>query len=113
MTIFRDADAVALTERVRPSDTSITDIIPTLSNNAGLRSVNVCNTTGSAVNATIDIYDGTTAHELISAKSIGANDVYIYENDVLLNAGDSLRVTDGTGNALHFTATYLVAQEDD
>lgn len=59
---------------------------------AKIRVVNVA--AAAAVVATVDVYDGTTAHKLANAVSIAAGEALeIY--DELLEQGESLRVTSG------------------
>ncbi|KGM44489.1 hypothetical protein JY97_00690 [Alkalispirochaeta odontotermitis] len=109
MTVYRTTPAQVFSTFVDLTTTNTTDLIATLDNTAGLKSVHICNDSGGAVTITVDVYDGTNTYKLLNAESVGANDTFTLELDVQLDRGQSLRATAASGNALHVTTTYLQA----
>ncbi|MDP3971976.1 MAG: hypothetical protein Q8P61_03585 [Candidatus Nanopelagicales bacterium] len=67
----------------------------------------VANNTGSAAAATIKWGDGSTDYDVISGKSIGANDSWIQDIFLPLFDAYTIKVTSGTGNALTFTLAIV------
>ncbi len=84
--------------RVILADTSATTIIPAAAYKQAIGKIRVVNKTSGAVTVNLEVYDGTTAFSLTGVKSIAANDaVEIY--DEILQSGDLLRATAGTGSS--------------
>src|SRR3990172_5032816 len=68
----------------------------------------IANNTGGAVAATVRWGNGTTDYDILAAKSIAANDVYIPDlPPVPLRNGYTVKVTSGSGNALTFTLVVV------
>lgn len=92
---------------LKPSDTNEATLI-TLADRGGLLlQLVIANNTGSAANATVKWNDGTTDWDIVSAKSIAANDSTIIDPFIRVPDGGSIKVTSGTGDALTFTATVV------
>lgn len=89
--------------------TSANDVLTAPSKGALFLTINVANTTGSAVTATVNWYraSDTTAYSLRSGFSIAANTSTIVEFPVEMAAGDKIQVTASTGSALVAVATWL------
>lgn len=97
------------TEGAILTGTSATTVYTVASAFSVLTSINVANTTGSAVNATVGWYDAsaTATYQLTGTTSIAANgSLFIeFEAGFQLAEDDEIRVTAGTGNALHVAVT--------
>ncbi|MGD9648766.1 MAG: hypothetical protein AB7U73_23850 [Pirellulales bacterium] len=94
----------------RPANTSAADLYsPAANRRAIVSKIIVCNTTGSAANASVfadadgSTKDATTA--LLYAKSVAANDKVelLFEDGLELAAAGTLGCQSGTNDALTFT----------
>lgn len=107
MPVAFNTAAKRVTKFSKPANTSAATIYtaPTGIVSATLEAVNICSG-GTGAAATVVMNDGSTDYPLLSAKAISANTTETYEfgNPVML-AGYTVKVTDGTGNILTFTAT--------
>lgn len=94
----------------RPATTAAADLYsPAANRRAVISKVIVCNTTGSAANASLFAdADGTTKDQttaLLYAKSVAANDKaeIVFEDGLEIGADGTLGCQTGTGDALTFT----------
>lgn len=94
-------------EFVDLTTTNETTMYTAASQFAIVHKVHVANTTGSAANITISIQDASesTKFDWITAKPVPANDVLDFDLEFNLAQDDEVRVTAGTGNALHVGLT--------
>lgn len=67
----------------------------------------IANNTASPAAATVKWGDGATDYDIISAKSIAANDSWFGEVMIPMLEGWTIKVTSGTGSALTFTLVLI------
>lgn len=80
-------------------DNTATTVLASQEQTQAIAKIRVVNMDSTAVTATVDVYDGTTATVLAQAYSIAAGTALeIY--DELLEQGESLRVTSGDASGL-------------
>ncbi len=68
-----------------------------------VKQITVCNTTGTAATITLGLRSGATlaaANEILSAKSVAANDTYVLPLTHVLLTGETIRALQGTSSAL-------------
>lgn len=94
----------------RPATTAAADLYsPAANRRAVISKIIVCNTTGSAANASLFAdADGTTKDQttaLIYAKSVAANDrlELLFEDGLELDEDGTIGIQSGTNDALTFT----------
>lgn len=92
----------------RIANTNVTTVIASANQSQSVAKVNIANVDGSAaVVATVDIYDGTNATKIVNLYSIAAAGGYLELRDLLLEQGQSLRVTSAdTDGQLHVHAIH-------
>lgn len=100
------------TEKTILATTSATDVYTSHTRLAArIIGIRLANTTGSAVTAVVEQYDATdtTSYKLTGTVSIAANasEEISFNVPVALRDNDEIRVTAGTGNALHCFVTAL------
>jgi hypothetical protein len=74
-------------------------------------SLNLCNVSGNAVSATVDIYRNSVAYRFAANLVIPSTSsivVITKDNGVYLNEGDSLRLTAGTISSVEAICSYEV-----
>lgn len=69
-----------------------------------VKSILVCNTTGSAATLTMSIGTDAAGTEIFTAKSFAANDTVVIPCWIVLNAGDTIQALSGTASALNVSA---------
>lgn len=65
-----------------------------------IREIIVCNTTGSAATVTMSIGTDAAAKRFMSAKSVPANDSYVFDCLIVLAAAEIIQAFAGTTTAL-------------
>ena len=93
---------------LKPANTSEATMLTAGDDRPVIVGLVIANNTGGAVAATVRWGNGTTDYDILAAKSIAANDVYIPDlPPVPLRNGYTVKVTSGSGNALTFTLVVV------
>lgn len=89
---------------LKPSDTAQHTMLTAGADMPVVVGLIVANNTASGIAATVRWGDGTTDYDIIAAKSVAANDVYMPDMPPIpLRSGYTIKVTSGTGSALTFS----------
>ena len=90
---------------IRGLGTSYADLLEAPERRWTLDSLLFTNTSGSSVNVSLEIYDGTNETVLISEKPLAAHDVYLFKDHNIITTGaERLRVKASTADVIHATA---------
>lgn len=92
---------------LKPADTNEATMLTAAKEFSVIVGVIVANNTGSAAVATVKWGDGSTDYDVISGKSVAANDSIYPDVFLPLREGYTIKVTSGTGNALTFTLVIV------
>lgn len=97
---------ISETVAVTPSTTSVTTLIASDTQKRQVKSVHLCNNTGTAADVTLSRYDGTTDTNYLFEYSVAANSYLTLEFEIDLPKDYSMRVTVGTSDAITAHARY-------
>jgi hypothetical protein len=99
MTFYRGEIRNPSPTRTILSGNTATTVLAAADQTQSIAKIRICNVDSGAITATVDVYDGSTAHKLTNATSIAAGAALeIY--DELLEQGESLRVTSSSSSGL-------------
>lgn len=111
MTFFQGILPNPTPTNTRVTGNTATTVVAAQGRSQNVALVRIANVDGTdAVIVTLDIYDGTNATQLISTYSLAADSLPVEMRDILLEQGESLRVTSGdAGGQLHVHAIHSQA----
>ena len=76
-----------------------------------INSLNISNITGTAANSIVSLFRSSTEYKIVHNVSVPANAAFTAidkPTGIYLEEGDSLRLTAGTGSALHAVCSYEI-----
>ena len=99
------------TKPLKLSTTAVTSIVSVAAGEKAktVTGIAIVSIAATATTYSVELFDGTTSTYYANAKSIAPKKGYVFRGgDIVLDPGDSIRVTAGAANYLDAFATYTL-----
>lgn len=95
-----------LSARGKLTTATVTELLGTDERSRTVHSVHFANVTANPATVNLEVYDGTNSYQLTGTHIVNTQDPYTFTVEQVLLPTESIRVTAGTANALHWHLTY-------